>query len=119
MSAWRGNTLSAVASVTAPGAGADVVQIANVPSGTYKVRALITLTGTAETALANLRLREGGNTIGDMPSLSASAGPVEICLDQIEVNPDADDAVDVDIIAIAAATAGAVYTIHLALTRIG
>jgi hypothetical protein len=54
-----------------------------------------------------------------MPSLSASAGPVEICLDQIEVNPDADDAVDVDIIAIAAATAGAVYTIHLALTRIG
>jgi hypothetical protein len=119
MSAWPGNTLTAVASVTAPGAGADVVQIASVPSGVYKIRVLIALTGTAETALANLRLREGGNIVGDLPSLSAAAGPVEICFEQVEVNPDADDVVDVDIIAIAAATAGAVYTIHLALTRIG
>ena len=115
MSAYPANTLSAVASVTAPGAGADVVQIAGVPAGVYKVRAIIALTGTAETQLTNLRLRQGGTLVANLPSLPTAASPVEIVLDQVEV--DADNS-DVDIIAIAAATAGAIYTAQLTMTRI-
>ena len=112
------STLVATGSVTAPGAGADVAQIADVPSGLYEVRVIIALTATAETALRNLRLREGGRTIADaLPSLSGLN--VLITLPRVEINPDtADDLVDLDLIAIAAGTAGAVYNATLIATRI-
>lgn len=115
------NTLVNTGSASAPGAGADVAQIADVPSGIYEVEVIIALTGTAETSLRNLRLREGGRTIADnLPTLSGLGGPIHIKLPRVEVNPDAaDDLVDLDVIAIAAATAGAVYNVVILATRIG
>jgi hypothetical protein len=116
MTAYPANTLTATGSSTAPGAGAAVASITAPPDGLYTVILTIILTGTAETLLRNLRLRENANTVADtLPSLSASAGPVQLIFDQVEVNPGGGN---LDVIAIAAATAGAIYNIVLQATRV-
>jgi hypothetical protein len=117
MPAYQENTLTNSASTAAPGAGAVVASIAAPPPGVYKVKLLIVLTGTAETALANLRLRENGATVATaLPSLSAAAGPVILEFDRVEVN---EGGGNLDVIAIAAATAGSVYNVVLQATRVG
>ena len=117
MPAYSENTLSATGSATAPGAGAAIATISAPPPGVYKVRLTVVLTGTAETALRNLRLRENGATVADtLPSLSASAGPVCLEFDRVEVN---EGGGNLDVIAIAAAAGGSIYNVALQATRIG
>lgn len=116
MPAYSENTLTNSGSATAPGAGAAIATITAPPAGVYKVNVTIVLSGTAETALTNLRLRENAATIATaLPSLSAAAGPVNLCFDRVEVN---DGGGNLDVIAIAAATAGSVYSVVLQATRI-
>ena len=115
MTAYPANTLVKAASVTAPGAGAVVAAITAPPEGVYQVVVNIFLTGTAETQLSNLRLRENGATVFDaLPSLSTMN--VRLVFEQVEVNPGGGN---LDIVAIAAATAGAIYNVVLIATRIG
>jgi hypothetical protein len=102
--------------VTAPGVGATVASIAAPPDGLYDVAVKILLTGTAETALKNLRLRENGNTIADLPTLSSAGDWTEVCLKNVEVNQGGGN---LDVIAIAAATAGAIYNVAIEATRKG
>jgi hypothetical protein len=117
MAAYSENTLTGAGTATAPGAGAAIASIAAPPPGVYKVCLTIVLSGTAETALTNLRLRENGNTVATaLPSLSAAAGPVNLTFDRVEVN---EGGGNLDVIAIAAATAGAIYTVVINATRIG
>ena len=116
MPAYPANTLTATGAVTAPGAIGTIASIATPPEGIYTVVVTIVLTGTAETALRNLRLRENANTVADnLPTLSASAGPVVLVFDQVEVNAGGGN---LDVVSIAAATAGAIYNVVLQATRI-
>jgi hypothetical protein len=114
MPAYQENSRQASGSVTAPGAGAAIASIAALPPGVYEVRVHATLTGTAETALQNLRLRENGNTLYTLPSLSTFA--LTWIFPRVEVN---EGGGNLDLIAIAAATAGAIYNATLIATRIG
>lgn len=116
MPAFQDNTRTASAATTTPGAGAVLASIAAPPAGVYRVQVTIVLSGTAETALANLRLRENGATVADaLPSLSAAAGPLTLTFDRVEVN---EGGGNLDVIAIAAATAGAIYSVVLQATRV-
>lgn len=114
--ASEGTADSALAAGTAaaPGAGAAVASLAGlVVGGVYKVRASLTLTGTAETQLANGRIRQNGVTIGAVPTLSG-AGQHVVELPRVTVGANG----TVDVTAIATATAGAIYTASIAATRV-
>jgi hypothetical protein len=108
------NSRQASGSVTAPGAGVAIATITAPPPGVYEVRVYATLTGTAETALQNLRLRENGATLYTLPSLSTFA--LAWVFPRVEVN---EGGGNLDLIAVAAATAGAIYNATLIATRIG
>ena len=101
-------------SVTAPGAGATLAGTAtDTDGGLYDVEILIALTGTAETQLRNIRLFAGATLAADnLPSISA-LGWMSIKL-RVELDP----ASSFGLVAIAAATAGAVYNVVLLATPI-
>lgn len=110
------DTVGITSSAAAPGAGAVVATVTpnTVSPGVYSARIYIELSGTAETQLANLRLRNGAVNKIILPSTPGpAASPVEI--DRIVVQANT----AVDVAAIAAATAGSIYTVTLLLTRIG
>ena len=113
MSAYVSDTFGGAASAVAPGAGA-VVNTQNVAdAGDYSAKITIEMSGTAETQLANLRLRVGGVNKITLPTTPGPAATT-IEIDRISV-PAAGTAVDVQ--AIAAATGGSIYTVTLLLTR--
>jgi hypothetical protein len=114
VSAYPANTLVATGSVTAPGATGVIASIAAPPEGVYDVAVHIALTGTAETALTNLRLRENATSVAVLPSIPAIA--MRVVLPQVEVNSGGGN---LDVVAIAAATAGAIYNVTLIATRTG
>jgi hypothetical protein len=114
MSAYPANTLTAAASVVAPGAGAVIASIAAPPEGVYEVTVRVVLTGTAETALVNCRLRENTNTVANILTLTGIA--TVPTYNQVEVNAGGGN---LDVIAIAAATGGAIYNVAIQATRIG
>jgi hypothetical protein len=58
VNAYPANSLVASGSVTAPGVNGVIASIVAPPEGVYEVIVHVTLTGTAETALTNLSLRE-------------------------------------------------------------
>jgi hypothetical protein len=78
VSAYPANSLVATGSVTAPGVNGVIASIVAPPEGVYEVAVHIALTGTAETALANLSLRENATSVANLPSLSTFAQRIEI-----------------------------------------
>jgi hypothetical protein len=114
VNAYPANSLVATGSVTAPGVNGVIASIVAPPEGVYEVAVHIALTGTAETALANLSLRENATSVANLPSLSTFAQRIEI--PQVEVNAGGGN---LNVVAIAAATAGAIYNVTLVATRVG
>jgi hypothetical protein len=114
VSAYPANSLVATGTVTAPGVNGVIASIVAPPEGVYEVVVHIALTGTAETALTNLSLRENAQSVATLPSLSTIA--MRIVIPQIEVNPGGGN---LNVVAVAAATAGAIYNVTLIATRIG
>lgn len=113
--AWVADTAGNTASAAAPGAGAVVTTVTPdaALSGEYSARISIELSGTAETQLVNLRLRV--NAVNKI-TLPSTPGPAPSVIEVDRVKVDAGQAVDVQ--AIAAATAGSIYTVTVLLTRI-
>ena len=114
MAAYTENTLVTAASAAAPGAGVVVAAITAPPAGIYDVEVHLALTGTAETALQNLRLRENATNLHVLPSLSASV--LRLRFARVEVN---NGGGNLDVQAIAAATVGSIYNVVLVATRVG
>lgn len=115
MAPFTTDTTGNAASAAAPGVGVVVATVTPdaVLDGIYSARIIAELSGTAETQLANLRLRVGGVNKFPLPSTPGPA-PTVIEIDRLTVR--AGQAVDVQ--AIAAATAGSIYTVTILLTRI-
>lgn len=106
------DTVGGAGSAGAPAAGSLVHGFVVLEPGLYSARIVLALTGAAEPQLANMRFRVGGVTKTVLPS---TPGVSTIEIDRVLVNAIA----FVDVIAIAAATVGSVYTATILLTRIG
>jgi hypothetical protein len=101
-------------SVTAPGAGGAICTLATPPAGVYEVAFGFLLSGTAETALNNVRIRKGATTIiTGLPTITGAA-----CIKGVLPRVSLDGATSLAMQATAAATAGAVYGGWLVATRI-
>lgn len=108
------DSLVGTGSAAAPGAGAVVADV-TVPVGVYRVLVKIELTGTAEVALRNLRLRQNGVAVAaveDLPTLSGT--PIELTIPELTATGTG----VIDVIAIAAATAGSIYNVQITADRI-
>ena len=105
------------ATAAAPGAGSNVVSIAAPPAGAYRATVLYILTGTQESQPLNLRLKANNVGILDLPTGQTTAAGNLITVSVGRVDLDGVNVVAVG--AIAAATAGSVYTVVLILDRIG
>lgn len=109
-----GDTALVAASVAAPGAGIAVASLAGLTvGGIYHVTVGLILTGTAETQLVNARVRQNATAIGSLPSVS---GIARAWIDLPRVTVGANGTIDV--VAIAAATGGSVYTADITATRL-
>lgn len=107
--------LVAANSATAPGAGSAFCTLSAPPAGTYKIKFAWALAGTAETALANVRVKlNGTNYLTPMMSLSGT-GRMETVLENVTL----DGLNAVQLVAVAAATAGAVYLGEIVAIRTG
>jgi hypothetical protein len=103
-------------SVTAPLAGANVTSIAagSLPAGVYDVVVTYFLSATAETALANVRIRKGVTTIfGGLPSITGAA-PVTVRMPRVAL----DGTLALAVQASAAAAAGSQYSAAIVATRV-
>ena len=109
-------TGGAGASSTSTGAGSAVVNVtAPTTPGTYKIVCTYAVTGTAETALANLRLKWNNVIkISGLPTLTSS-GFYTVCVERADL----DGVNNIRLEAVAAATTGAIYTGSITYTRIG
>ena len=98
---------------TAPGAGATLAATGTfAEGGLFDIEVLVLLTGTAETAVANVRLFSGAAAVATFPSISG-AGWTSIKLRNVEVDP----GTALGLTAIAAATGGAIYTTAIIASR--
>ena len=104
-------TLSAAGTAAAPGAGSAIATITAPAAGMYRVRMIYQLSGTAEAAVKNLRLA-GTTFTADFPTVGASVIAVEV------MNVSMDGAANLRALAVAAATAGSVYTVTILATRL-
>lgn len=103
--------IAGASSTTAPGATTTVSNnAAGVSGGIYRLDITINLSGTAETQLANLRLRSNGSNIATLASLPGS--------NRYQVERVTSLGGNFDIQTISAATAGAIYTVFFTATRI-
>ncbi len=109
------DTVSGAGSVTAPGALGTVATTGLLADGIYDVSFGYFLSGTAETAMANVRIRKNTpSTIADnMPSISA-APPVTDDIKRITLSGGR----AIQIVAIVAAAAGSQYNGWLIATRV-
>lgn len=115
MSAYVSGTIGQATSSAAPGAGASINATLVPDAGVYSARIIIELSGTAETQLANLRLRMNGAVV--IAALPTTPGPAPTVIDLDRIVTDAPNR-NVDLQVVAAATAGAIYTTTVLLTRI-
>lgn len=104
-------SLQASGTSAAPGAGAAVATITTPAQGMYRVRMTYQLSGTAETAVKNLRLA-GATFTGDFPTIGTAITTVVV--DNVSM----DGAANLRAVAVAAATAGSVYTVTIVATRL-
>lgn len=101
------------ATTAAPGAGSQFVGVTPSQAGLYRVEVLIALTGTAETALANARLKSLGATlISGLPTLSGQV--IRLTFDRVNC----DGTNPIQLVAQSAATAGSVYNGTILYSRI-
>jgi hypothetical protein len=104
-------SLSASGTAAAPGAGTAVATLTP-PAGTYKVSLIYQLSGTAETAVKNLRLSGTGTTFSaDFPTIGTAV--VTQIIDAVTM----DGVGSLRATAVAAATAGSVYTATIIASR--
>ena len=108
------DSLAAANSVTSPGAGATIASLAAPPAGKYLIDVTVFLSGTAETALKNLRLLYNGATkVDTIPSISAG-GVLTFRVPYASL----DGTNPVTLIAIGAGVVGAVYNAVIVATRL-
>lgn len=107
-------TGGAGATSAAPGAGSAVVNVTVPPAGEYKLVCTYAITGTTETSLANLRLK-WNNTIKitGLPTVT-SAGFFTVVVERATI----DGTNNIRLEAVAASTAGSVYTGAITYTRL-
>ena len=107
------DTTEDTGTVTSPGAAATIIGAMGVsPAGVYNLEGSLTLSGTAETALLNVVVRVGLTELGKIPTISGQT--IYFAFKRAT----APGGVDFNIITVAAAVAGAIYTSRLAATRI-
>lgn len=97
-------------SSAAPGAGTGMCTVTVTAGGTYRLEITVNLSGTAETQLANLRLRDNTTNLFTLPSLQGTA--------KYAVERVANAGGNFNVQVIAAATAGSIYTIGMTATRV-
>ena len=101
------STLHDSNTAAAPAINTVLAVITAPPPGVYRVKAILSLTGTTETQLQNLRLRSNAVAVGDvLPTLSAK--DLELEWDAVVV-----PAGNIDLQVVASATAGSVYNTQL------
>lgn len=105
------DTLAAASTQAAPGATTVQAAISTPPVGVYDVTVTISLTGTAETALTNLQLRQNAVVVATLPTISAQT--ITMRFPRVTVAGG-----NIDIRTSAAATAGSVYTTTITATRV-
>ena len=104
------DTLLHSVSNAAPAANAVQAAISSPTPGTYKVVATVSLTGTAETQLANLRLRV---TTVSQGAVATIVGTTQYTFERVTIASG-----NIDLMVAANATAGSIYTTSLQATRI-
>lgn len=116
-----GDTVAKGGTAAAPGAGAAIVTLtANQPAGLYRVSMVWSISGAIETAGLNVRLTDASSsfTAIDFPSNNGSVGGQSWTqtIDRLNVTSATNT---IKVVAIAAAVASTVYSVNLAMTRIG
>lgn len=105
------DTIGAIGTAAAPAAAAQAVGLVAVSGRVYKVRVIINLTGTTETALTNLALRQNAVVISSLPTIS---GTTQV----IEVPRVTATGTTITVTVTATATAGSVYTVQIMATQV-
>lgn len=104
------DTIGAAQTSAAPGAGTGLCTTTVQAGGLYELEITVNLSGTAETQLTNLRLRD--NTTNLFTLLSVQGTTTFSVLRQANAGG------NFNIQVIAAATAGSVYTLSILATRL-
>lgn len=107
------DTLVGSGTAAAPTANTVIAVITAPPPGVYKVTVELTLTGTAETATANARLRQNTVAVATVPTIPGIGATPPTVLPRVTVTGG-----NIDVQAIAGATAGSVYTAVITATRV-
>lgn len=108
-----GSTGGAGATTAAPGIGVQFAGATPVEAGYYDVEVVYILTGTTETALANVRLKSMNATlISGLPSITGQL--VRLRFPKVQ----ADGTNPISLVAVAAAIASSVYTGAIVYTRV-
>lgn len=110
VSVGQADTLSAGANVTAPAAGANVVNLAAPPAGSYEVRIAAAVgAGAVAADNGNVQLKKGAAVVlTNLPTTGAEQALERVTLD---------GATALTLVAVGAATAGVVYTGRISATR--
>ena len=98
----------------APSASGTIKSLGVLPAGTYRVNVVTMNAGTAETTaagLVNMALRKGTTIVGNLLSTGQPATQV---FERVTV----DGAQSIQVVAVAAATAGSMYLASLTATRV-
>lgn len=107
------DTLIGQGTQAAPTANTVIASITAPPPGVYRVVVELTLTGTAETATANARLRQNTVAVTSLPTISTVGATPPIVIQRLTVTGG-----NIDVQAIAGATAGSIYTAVISATRV-
>lgn len=111
--AYPDAVVSGSGTATAPAANAILAQLTTLtPGGIYEVKMFLALTGTAETNLRNVRLRQNGVAAIDLIPTLSGTNWLQIVSEVLVTGG------NLDVQVIAAATAGSVYTTLLLASRI-
>lgn len=105
--------------VAAPGAGATIATVVNPPAGTYEVvvNSFIGGTTVAANEVTNMRLTVGGIAVGRiLNSVPGTSGAVSVTQTKFRVV--VNGAQSINVIAVAAATAGSIYSASIVASRI-
>lgn len=110
------DTLGDTRTTAAPAAFTVLAGLTGLPAGIYSARVIMQLTGTAEVALVNARLRHIVNAVTTKFTTLPTISGLQLTLDfdRIQVSEGA----SVDVANVAIATGGSIYTVTLLLTRL-
>lgn len=107
------DTKGITVTAAAPGATTTVTTLSGLTTlGVYRVRVVVALTGTAETAPVNLVFRQSAVQIIFLPTISGQIVTCEFPRVTLTTGT------TMDARTIAAATAGSVYTVQICATRV-